>query len=132
MPLPGSPLGAPSDALASLGWHLMNYAPTESIAMKPASDPLERFVQAQQHDYAQALAELSDGRKRSHWIWYVLPQLRDLGRSEMARRYGIADRHEAAAYLAHPVLGPDSSRASVPFWATRIAALSRFSARSTP
>jgi len=70
------------------------------------TDPLERFVQAQARDYTQALQELKDGRKRTHWIWYVLPQLRDLGRSAMAREYGIADRQEAAAYLAHPVLGP--------------------------
>ena len=61
---------------------------------------------AQERDYQQALAELSAGRKRSHWIWYVLPQLRELGRSRMAREYGIADRAEAAAYIAHPVLGP--------------------------
>lgn len=71
----------------------------------PAADPLDRFVQAQARDYAQALRELRDGRKRTHWIWYVLPQLRDLGRSQMAREYGIADRSEAAAYIAHPLLG---------------------------
>lgn len=71
----------------------------------PAADPLDRYVQAQARDYAQALQELRDGRKRTHWIWYVLPQLRDLGRSQMAREYGIADRSEAAAYIAHPLLG---------------------------
>lgn len=70
-----------------------------------AADPLDRFVQAQARDYAQALQELRDGRKRTHWIWYVLPQLRDLGRSQMAREYGIADRSEAAAYIAHLLLG---------------------------
>lgn len=69
------------------------------------TDPLDRFVQAQARDYAQALQELRDGRKRTHWIWYVLPQLRDLGRSAMAREYGIADRSEAVAYIAHPLLG---------------------------
>jgi uncharacterized protein (DUF1810 family) len=74
--------------------------------MNPPVDTLERFVRAQQRDYAQALAELSAGRKRSHWIWYVLPQLRGLGQSEMAREYGIKDREEAAAYVAHPLLGP--------------------------
>lgn len=74
--------------------------------MNARTDPLERFVQAQARDYAQALAELRAGHKRSHWIWYVLPQLRALGRSAMAREYGITDRAEAAAYLAHPVLGP--------------------------
>lgn len=69
-------------------------------------DSLARFVAAQQGSHAQALAELRAGRKRTHWVWYVLPQLRGLGRSEMAERYGIADREEAVAYLAHPVLGP--------------------------
>src|SRR3954453_17417539 len=67
---------------------------------------LERFIRAQQRDYAQALAELTAGRKRSHWIWYVLPQLRGLGRSDMAREYGIANRQEAADYIAHPLLAP--------------------------
>lgn len=74
--------------------------------MATAADTLDRFLQAQARDYAQALAELVAGRKRSHWVWYVLPQLRGLGRSAMAREYGIADRQEAATYLAHPVLGP--------------------------
>ncbi|QHE88162.1 DUF1810 domain-containing protein [Hydrogenophaga sp. BPS33] len=71
-----------------------------------SSASLERFVQAQQRDYAQALAELQAGRKRTHWIWYVLPQLRGLGHSAMAQRYGIDGRAEAEAYVAHPVLGP--------------------------
>ncbi|MFO1312787.1 MAG: DUF1810 domain-containing protein [Burkholderiales bacterium] len=73
-----------------------------------ASDPfdLERFVAAQRANYDGALAELRAGRKASHWMWYVLPQLRGLGQSPMARRYGIASLDEARAYLAHPVLGP--------------------------
>ncbi len=54
--------------------------------------------------YDRALAELRDGRKRSHWIWFVLPQLAGLGRSAMAQRYGIADLDEARAYLADPLL----------------------------
>jgi uncharacterized protein (DUF1810 family) len=72
------------------------------------SDPfdLTRFVEAQQHDYRQALDELCAGAKRSHWIWYVFPQLRGLGRSEMAEHYGISGLDEARAYLAHPLLGP--------------------------
>jgi uncharacterized protein (DUF1810 family) len=74
--------------------------------MNAVSSPLERFVLAQERDYARALAELSAGRKQSHWIWYVLPQLRELGRSQMAREYGIAGRQEAMDYIAHPVLGP--------------------------
>ncbi len=71
---------------------------------------LDRFLSAQSGErgvgFEQALAELRAGRKASHWIWYVLPQLRALGRSAMAREYGIADRAEARAYIAHPVLGP--------------------------
>ncbi len=63
-------------------------------------------MQAQARDYAQALAELRAGHKRTHWIWYVLPQLRGLGRSSTAQFYGLADRAEARAYAAHPVLGP--------------------------
>lgn len=66
---------------------------------------LERFVEAQAGRYEQALAELKAGRKSGHWIWFVLPQLRGLGRSAAAHEYGIADRAEAQAYLAHPLLG---------------------------
>jgi uncharacterized protein (DUF1810 family) len=67
---------------------------------------LERFVVAQQGNYTAALDELRAGRKRTHWIWYVLPQLRGLGLSGMSQRYGIASLAEAQAYLAHPLLGP--------------------------
>jgi uncharacterized protein (DUF1810 family) len=67
---------------------------------------LHRFVQAQQDTYAQAVDELADGRKTSHWMWFVFPQLRGLGRSPMAIRFGIASLDEARAYLAHPLLGP--------------------------
>ena len=66
---------------------------------------LSRFVEAQAKDYSVALAELRAGRKRTHWIWYVLPQLRGLGSSSMATYYGIDSLQEAEAYLAHPVLG---------------------------
>ena len=70
-------------------------------------DPFDlgRFVQAQTKDYARALAELRSGRKVTHWIWYVLPQLRGLGTSSMSTLYGIRSKDEAQAYLAHPVLG---------------------------
>lgn len=73
-----------------------------------AADPfdLQRFIDAQARDHAQALAELRAGHKQSHWIWYVLPQLRGLGTSGMSQRYGIASLAEARAYLAHPLLGP--------------------------
>jgi uncharacterized protein (DUF1810 family) len=67
---------------------------------------LDRFVQAQAKDYARALSELRAGRKTTHWMWYVLPQLRGLGSSSMATHYGIASLDEARAYLAHPLLGP--------------------------
>jgi uncharacterized protein (DUF1810 family) len=67
---------------------------------------LGRFVAAQAGAYAAALAELRAGRKRSHWMWFVFPQLAGLGSSAMARRYAIADVAEARAYLEHPVLGP--------------------------
>ncbi|KQN35578.1 calpastatin [Sphingomonas sp. Leaf407] len=70
------------------------------------TDPLDRFVEAQRATWDQALAELVEGEKRGHWMWFVLPQLRGLGFSTMAQRYGIADVEEAKAYLAHPVLGP--------------------------
>jgi uncharacterized protein (DUF1810 family) len=68
-------------------------------------DRLDRFISAQDGHYGQALAELKAGRKTSHWIWFVLPQLRGLGRSTMAHEYGIVGRAEAEAYLAHALLG---------------------------
>jgi uncharacterized protein (DUF1810 family) len=67
---------------------------------------LERFVQAQEPMIGQVLKELRAGRKASHWMWFVFPQLQGLGRSPMAQRFAIASRDEAQAYLAHPVLGP--------------------------
>lgn len=66
---------------------------------------LRRFVEAQAGVYDQACAELRAGRKRSHWMWFVFPQIRGLGNSEMAVRYAISGRDEARAYLEHPVLG---------------------------
>ena len=67
---------------------------------------LERFVEAQAGTYQRALTELRDGSKRSHWMWFIFPQLRGLGASTMAQTYGIAGLAEARAYLAHPLLGP--------------------------
>ncbi|NEX21311.1 DUF1810 domain-containing protein [Thiorhodococcus mannitoliphagus] len=67
---------------------------------------LQRFVQAQEDDYAQALAEIRSGRKRSHWMWYIFPQLAGLGFSALSQRYAIRSLAEAEAYLSHPVLGP--------------------------
>ena len=73
-----------------------------------STDPsgLDRFVDAQSGIYDTALAELRTGRKRSHWMWFVFPQLRGLGRSSTAEFYGVASLGEAEHYLAHPVLGP--------------------------
>jgi uncharacterized protein (DUF1810 family) len=67
---------------------------------------LDRFVEAQQGIYPTALAELEAGRKQSHWIWFIFPQLAGLGRSHNASYYGIQGAGEARAYLAHPILGP--------------------------
>ena len=66
---------------------------------------LSRFVDAQVGTYEQALAELRAGRKRSHWMWFVFPQMAGLGSSDMARRYAIRSAREARAYLDHPLLG---------------------------
>lgn len=67
---------------------------------------LARFVEAQVKVYAKALAEIRAGAKRSHWMWFIFPQLRGLGHSPTAHYYGIASLAEASAYLDHPVLGP--------------------------
>ncbi len=66
---------------------------------------LQRFVDAQAEDYDCALEELRRGRKESHWIWYIFPQVAGLGHSSMAQEYAIQSREEAVAYLNHPVLG---------------------------
>jgi uncharacterized protein (DUF1810 family) len=67
---------------------------------------LNRFVEAQARVYDEVLRELRAGRKRTHWMWFVFPQLRALGRSPTAQRFGIESLDEARAYLAHPLLGP--------------------------
>ncbi len=67
---------------------------------------LNRFILAQEKDYAPALAEIRSGRKRTHWMWYIFPQIDGLGFSQTARRYAIRGLDEARAYLEHPVLGP--------------------------
>ena len=69
-----------------------------------ASD-LSRFLKAQEYDYSQALREIQSGRKHSHWMWYIFPQIRGLGFSSTAQYYAIRDLEEAKDYLAHPVLG---------------------------
>ena len=75
---------------------------------KAGVDPynLERFVQAQEGDFEQALSEIRSGRKRSHWMWYIFPQFDGLGTSWTSKQYSVKSVAEAKAYLAHPVLGP--------------------------
>jgi len=67
---------------------------------------LDRFVEAQEGVHERALGEIRAGRKQTHWMWFVFPQIRGLGSSPMAQRYAIGSLDEARAYLAHPVLGP--------------------------
>lgn len=76
-----------------------------SLAMHSDPYDLDRFLMAQAPAYDIALAELIGGRKLTHWMWFIFPQLQGLGRSSMAQRYGISSLDEARAYLAHPVLG---------------------------
>lgn len=73
--------------------------------MSADENSLGRFVEAQAPVYSTVLAEIRRGAKRSHWMWFIFPQLAGLGRSETARFFGIRSREEALAYLAHPVLG---------------------------
>ena len=67
---------------------------------------LDKYVRAQERDYSDALREIKSGRKRSHWIWYIFPQMDGLGFSPTAQYYGIRDLEQAKDYMAHPVLGP--------------------------
>ncbi|UOQ79053.1 DUF1810 domain-containing protein [Hymenobacter sp. 5516J-16] len=71
-----------------------------------STNNLQRFLDAQQTNYSVALAEIQNGRKRSHWMWYIFPQIQGLGFSETSRFYAIRSRAEAEAFLQHPVLGP--------------------------
>lgn len=75
--------------------------------MNDTPDPynLTRFIEAQERSYAQALSEIRSGRKQSHWMWFVFPQIEGLGVSPIARLYAIKSVKEAEAYLAHPILG---------------------------
>ena len=76
--------------------------------MAVVKDPynLQRFVDVQNSVYEQVRAELRNGQKEGHWIWFIFPQLRGLGHSQLATAFGISSRQEAEAYLEHPVLGP--------------------------
>ena len=77
-------------------------------AVASANDPydLQRFVKAQDPVYDEGCAELRNGQKDSHWMWFVFPQLRGLGHSQMAVKFGIGSREEAEQYVKHPILGP--------------------------
>lgn len=77
---------------------------TQKQALGKAAS-LERFLAAQREGYAIALAEIKAGCKQSHWMWFIFPQLRGLGRSDIAHFYGIEDLEEAIDFLAHPLLG---------------------------
>jgi uncharacterized protein (DUF1810 family) len=76
--------------------------------MAGSGDPydLSRFLQAQEDDYEQALSEIKSGRKHTHWMWYIFPQLDGLASSSTSKRYAIKSLDEAKAYLDHPILGP--------------------------
>ncbi|MDP4240055.1 MAG: DUF1810 domain-containing protein [Bacteroidota bacterium] len=71
-----------------------------------ATFDLDRFIRAQEKQYPEALNEISNGRKETHWMWFVFPQLEGLGFSPLSKKYGIKNRDEALAYLHHIVLGP--------------------------
>ena len=71
------------------------------------ADELRKFVTAQERDYTTALREIRNGRKRSHWMWYIFPQIQGLGMSPTAEYYGIKDLEQAKDYMEHPVLGPN-------------------------
>ena len=66
---------------------------------------IDRFIKAQENSYNHALEEIKNGRKRSHWIWYIFPQFKGLGSSEISKYYAIRSRNEAKEYIKHPVLG---------------------------
>ncbi len=81
---------------------------TSSKEPRSSGDPydLDRFVRAQESDYEQALSEIRSGRKRTHWMWYVFPQIDGLAFSSTSKHYAIKSVGEAKAYLDHPILGP--------------------------
>jgi uncharacterized protein (DUF1810 family) len=100
--LRGSPRSASACRLRALP-----SAAVTSRGIKMADDwNLERFVQAQDGVLEDVLAELAESRKRTHWMWFVFPQIRGLGRTPMSVKYSLSDLDEAKAYLQHPVLGP--------------------------
>jgi len=89
---------------AALRFIQMAFTTLNRKNMKSEND-LNRFLEAQKRDYSQALAEMKNGRKQSHWIWYIFPQIHGLGFSTTSEFYAITSLDEAKAYLQHPVLG---------------------------
>ncbi|MGB8065166.1 MAG: DUF1810 domain-containing protein [Candidatus Sulfotelmatobacter sp.] len=87
---------------------LYQHAMCPDFSDRPSADPynLDRFLQAQSSMFERVLQELRAGMKTSHWIWFIFPQIRGLGRSPISIEFAIASRQEASAYLQHPVLGP--------------------------
>jgi len=83
----------------------LHHYPTAGIT--DMNDPfnLQRFVDAQSPIFDQVSSELRDGVKRSHWMWFIFPQIKDLGQSQLTRKFAISSREEAKAYLEHPILG---------------------------
>ncbi len=90
-------------SLATDSQHLLLTLDQTPPGMSPHN--LNRFLEAQQNTYQTALAEIKNGRKQSHWIWYIFPQIAGLGLSQFSKLYGIRDLQEAEAYLDHPILG---------------------------
>ena len=70
-----------------------------------SSNNLLRFIEAQEHTYSDALSEIKNGRKRTHWMWFIFPQIKGLGKTQMAVKYSINDINEAIFYINHPILG---------------------------
>ena len=95
----------PADLLSFASFAVRSYS---GVSMKPGADRfnLQRFVDAQDPVLAEVLEELQRGRKHGHWIWFIFPQLKGLGRSSMSEFYGISCLAEAVEYLQHPLLGP--------------------------
>ena len=95
-----------NDFARDLGVTYRTFAPYSKPALKLMEKfyDLERFLRAQDHMYAQALQEVRTGKKISHWMWYIFPQMKGLGKSEMSQTYGIKWRDEAEAYIVHPIL----------------------------
>lgn len=100
--------------------------------MSPNIHNLQRFIDAREHNYATALAEIKAGKKWPHWIWYIFPQLKGLGQSSYYNLYGIENSAEAKSYLAYPVLGCGFRRLQKFCRRTATRVPNKFSDHSTP